>query len=43
MAHMRIPQKGLYALQAMMMLARRYSQGTIKVRAIADENSSCWS
>jgi DNA-binding IscR family transcriptional regulator len=27
-----ISQKGLYALQAMMALARRYQQGAIKVR-----------
>jgi Rrf2 family protein len=34
---MKISQKGLYALQAMMMLARRYSQGAIKIRDIAYE------
>jgi Rrf2 family protein len=34
---MKISQKGLYALQAMMMLARRYEQGAIKIREIAYE------
>jgi Rrf2 family protein len=34
---MRISQKGLYALQAMMMLARRQHQGAIKIREIAYE------
>lgn len=34
---MKISQKGLYALQAMMMLARRYTQGAIKIREIAYE------
>lgn len=34
---MKISQKGLYALQAMMLLARRYSQGAIKIRDIAYE------
>src|ERR1700757_3468660 len=34
---MKISQKGLYALQAMMMLARRYNQGAIKIRDIAYE------
>ena len=34
---MKISQKGLYALQAMMMLARRYDQGAIKIREIAYE------
>lgn len=32
---MRISQKGLYALQAMMLLARRYNQGAIRIRDIA--------
>ena len=36
---MKISQKGLYALQAMMMLARRYNQGAIKIRDIAYEES----
>jgi Rrf2 family protein len=34
---MRISQKGLYALQAMMMLARHHHQGAIKIREIAYE------
>jgi Rrf2 family protein len=34
---MKISQKGLYALQAMMMLARHYSQGAIRIRDIAYE------
>src|SRR5579862_1213585 len=34
---MKISQKGLYALQAMMMLARHYQQGAIKIREIAYE------
>ena len=34
---MKISQKGLYALQAMMMLARRHQQGAIKIREIAYE------
>ena len=34
---MKISQKGLYALQAMMMLARRYNQGAIRIRDIAYE------
>src|SRR5579864_8222574 len=34
---MKISQKGLYALQALMMLARRHSQGAIKIRDIAYE------
>jgi len=34
---MKISQKGLYALQAMMMLARRYHQGAIKIREVAYE------
>ena len=36
---MKISQKGLYALQAMMMLARRHRQGAIKIRDIAYEES----
>jgi len=32
---MKISQKGLYALQAMMALARRYRQGAIRIRDIA--------
>lgn len=34
---MKISQKGLYALQAMMALARKYEQGAIKIRDIASE------
>jgi Rrf2 family protein len=34
---MKISQKGLYALQAMMMLARRHDQGAIRIRDIAYE------
>jgi len=34
---MKISQKGLYALQSMMMLARRYKQGAIRIRDIAYE------
>ena len=36
-AAMKISQKGLYALQAMMMLARHYNQGAIRIRDIAYE------
>jgi len=36
---MRISQKGLYALQAMMLLGRRYQQGAIRIRDIAYEES----
>ena len=35
---MKISQKGLYALQAMMTLARRHNQGSIKIRDIAAES-----
>ena len=34
---MKISQKGLYALQAMMMLARHHRQGAIRIRDIAYE------
>ena len=34
---MKISQKGLYALQAVMMLARHHQNGPIKVREIAQE------
>jgi len=34
---MKISQKGLYALQAMIMLARNRQQGAIRVREIAEE------
>ena len=36
---MKISQKGLYALQAMMMLARHYNQGPIRIRDIAYEEN----
>jgi len=36
---MKISQKGLYALQAMMMLERRYQQGAIKIREVAYEEN----
>ena len=36
---MKISQKGLYALQAMMMLARHQHQGAIKIREIAYEEN----
>ena len=36
---MKISQKGLYALQAMMMLSRHYQQGAIKIREIAYEEN----
>jgi len=34
---MKVSQKGLYALQAMMMLTRRHTQGAIRIRDIAYE------
>src|SRR2546428_6583940 len=34
---MKISQKGLYALQALMMLARHYNQGAIRIRDVAYE------
>ena len=34
---MKVSQKGLYALQALMMLTRRYNQGAIRIRDIAYE------
>src|SRR5262249_43732308 len=34
---MKISQKGLYALQSLMMLTRRYNQGAIRIRDIAYE------
>src|ERR1700741_2152200 len=37
-ADVKISQKGLYALQAMMTLARRHEQGAIKIREIAAES-----
>ena len=36
---MKISQKGLYALQATMMLARKYQQGAIRIRDIAYEEN----
>ena len=36
---MKISQKGLYALQAMMTLARKHEQGAIKIREIAAESN----
>lgn len=36
---MRVSQKGLYALQAMTMLARHYQDGAIRIRDIAYEES----
>lgn len=36
---MKISQKGLYALQALMMLARRHQQGAIRIRDIAYEEN----
>ena len=36
---MKVSQKGLYALQALMMLTRRYTQGAIRIRDIAYEEN----
>jgi Rrf2 family protein len=36
---MKISQKGLYALQAMMVLARRYNEGAIRIRDVAYEQA----
>ncbi len=36
---MKISQKGLYALQAMMVLTRRHTQGAIRIRDIAYEKN----
>jgi len=36
---MKISQKGLYALQSMMMLARSYNEGPIRIRDIAYEEN----
>ena len=36
---MKISQKGLYAFEAMMMLARRHNQGVVRIRDIAYEES----
>jgi Rrf2 family cysteine metabolism transcriptional repressor len=37
--HLKISQKGLYALQALMTLARKHEQGAIKIRDIAAESN----
>ena len=34
---MKVSQKGLYALEALMLLARRYPQETVKIREIAED------
>jgi len=34
---MKVSQKGLYALEAVMLLARRYPEGTVKIRDIAED------
>ena len=34
---MRVSQKGLYALEAVILLARRYEQGTVKIHDIASD------
>jgi Rrf2 family protein len=34
---MKVSQKGLYALEALMLLARRYPEGTVKIREIAED------
>jgi len=36
---MKVSQKGLYALQALMMLARRHNEGAIRIRDIAYEEN----
>lgn len=36
---MKVSQKGLYALQALMMLGRRYTQGAIRIRDVAYEEN----
>src|SRR5450756_1854269 len=36
---MKVSQKGLYALQAMMVLTRRHTQGAIRIRDIAYEEN----
>jgi Rrf2 family protein len=36
---MKISQKGLYALQSLMMLTRRYNEGAIRIRDIAYEEN----
>jgi len=39
LANLKISQKGLYALQAMMTLARRHGEGAIKIRDIAADSN----
>jgi len=34
---MKVSQKGLYALEAVMLLARRYPEATVKIRDIAED------
>jgi Rrf2 family protein len=34
---MKVSHKGLYALEALMLLARRYPEGTVKIREIAQD------
>jgi Rrf2 family protein len=34
---MKVSQKGLYALEALMLLARRYPEETVKIREIAED------
>jgi len=34
---MKVSQKGLYALEALMLLARRYPEATVKIRDIAED------
>ena len=36
---MKVSQKGLYALEALMTLGQRYGSGTVKIRDIATENN----
>src|ERR1700733_12692871 len=36
---MKVSQKGLYALQALMVLTRRYTQGAIRIRDVAYEEA----
>ena len=38
-AEMKVSQKGLYALQALMVLTRRYTEGAIRIRDIAYEEN----
>lgn len=36
---MKVSQKGLYALEALMLLARRYGEGAVKIREIAEDET----